>query len=340
MLMAERTSTTSSELDSGYKTSAQRILALPKISKPPKLWLWIISLLIIGLIILGSVSFITWKWVSNLQVSLGATSTQPTITTFSVQRSITYADLTITVLNAQYATSFPDDTIQSGPAVVRLNMGVINKTTDPVFVIYYDVARLLVPKLNPVAPSNLHLSTGPKPGSSETGWIDFPVARGIQLATLKLQLGSAALGETLVTIPFSGAFDPKRYVGRTSHQSLAFLYDFAGNTLIYHLNSVDIRYSYRGTECKVGQQFYVLNFSVDNNNGVAVSPGYGFNYIRLVVKGYNQPPYDNTLPYDFKAGAHGIAGRVVYTAPAGLKTLTIVFLLQEVEGQENFDVRL
>ncbi len=338
--MAEKISTTSSELDSGNKTAVQRFVALPKISKPSKLWLWISSLLIIGLIILGSVSFITWRWLSNLQVSLQGISTQPTITTFSVQRSITYADLTITVLNAQYAISFPDDTIQSGPAVVRLNMGVTNKTTDPVYVIYYDVARLLVPKLNPIAPSNLQLSTGPKPGSSETGWIDFPVAKGIQLATLKLQLGSAGLGETLVTIPFSGAFDPNRYAGRTSHQSVAFSYDFAGYTLIYHLNSVDIRYSYRGTQSKAGQQFYVLNFSVDNNNGAAVSPGYGFNYIRLVVKGYNQPPYDSTLPYGFKAGAHGVAGRVVYTAPAGLKTLTIVFLLQDVEGQENFSVRL
>jgi hypothetical protein len=340
MLMAEKPSTTSSELDSGKRTAVQRIVALPKISKPSKLWLWISGLLIIGLIILGSVSFITWKWLSNLQVSLGANSTQPTATTFSLQRSITYADLTITVLNAQYATSFPDDTIQSGPAVIRLNMRVINKTTDPVYVIYYDVAHLLVPKLNPIAPSNLHLSTGPKPGSSETGWIDFPVAKGTQLATLKLQLGSAALGETLVTIPFSGAFDPNRYAGRSSHQSLAFLYNFAGNTLIYHLNSVDIRYSYRGTESKAGQQFYILNFSVDNDNGVAVSPGYGFNYIRLVVNGYNNPPIDNTLPYGFKAGAHGVAGRVVYTAPAGLKTLNIVFLLQEVEGQENFNVRL
>ena len=340
MLMAEKTSTTSSELDSGNKTSMQRFVAPPKISKSSKLRLWISGLLIIGLIILGSVSLITWKWLSNLQVSLQGTSTQPTIATLSVQRSITYADLTITVLNAQYATSFPDDTIQSGPAVVRLNMGVINKTTDPVYVIYYDVARLLVPKLSPIAPSNLHLSTGPKPGSSETGWIDFPVAKGIELAALKLQLGSAALGETLVTIPFSGAFEPNRYAGRSSHQSSAFLYDFAGNTLIYHLNSVDIRYSYRGTESKAGQQFYVLNFSVDNNNGVTVSPGYGFNYVRLVVNGYNQPPYDNTLPYGFKAGAHGVAGRVVYTAPAGLKTLNIAFLLQEVEGQENFNVRL
>ncbi len=340
MLMAEKTPTTSSELDSGYKTSLQRIVALPKISKPSKLWLWISGLLIIGLVILGSASFITWKWLSNLQVSLEGTSAQPTITTFSVQRSITYADLTITVLNAQYATSFPDDTIQSGPAVVRLNMHVINKTTDPVYVIYYDVARLLVPKLNPIAPSNLHLSTGPKPGSSETGWVDFPVARGTQLATLKLQLGSTALGETLVTIPFSGAFDPSRYAGRSSHQSLTILYNFAGNTLSYHLNSVDIRYSYRGTESKAGQQFYVLNFSVDNNNGVAVSPGYGFNYIRLVVNGYNKPPSDNTLPYGFKAGAHGVAGRVVYMAPGGLKTLNIAFLLQEVEGQENFNVRL
>lgn len=103
---------------------------------------------------------------------------------------------------------------------------------------------------------------------------------------------------------------------------------------------MDIRHSYRGTKSKAGQQFYVLNFSVNNSNGVAVSPGYGFNYIRLVVNGYNKPPIDNTLPYGFKAGALGVAGRVVYTAPAGLKTLNIVFLLQEVEGEDNYTVNL
>jgi hypothetical protein len=255
-----------------------------------------------------------------------------------VQRSATYADLNFTILNAQYATSFPDDTIQSGPAVVRVNLHVTNKTTAQISVIYYDVARLLAPKLSPVAPTNVHLSANPKPASNETGWIDFPVAKGTQLASLKLQLGSVSLNETLVTIPFSGTFNPNLFTDKLSHQSLAISYDFSGNTLVYHLQSVDIRYSYQGTQCKAGNQYYVLNFTVDNPNGAAVSPGFGFDYIRLTVNGYNRPPVYNTLPYGFNAGAHSVGGRVVFIAPAGLTTLNIAFLLQIVVGQDNYQV--
>jgi len=79
---------------------------------------------------------------------------------------------------------------------------------------------------------------------------------------------------------------------------------------------------------------------VDNSTGVTVSPGYGFDYIRLILNGYNLPPIDNTLPYGFSAGAHGVAGRVVYVAQAGLNTLNIAFLLQVVQGQNNYRVNL
>ena len=337
MLMPEQRSIIPSIEDSSQKTYIANAAGIRR--KIPKIGLLIASLFVIGLIILGSVSYITWNWLKNLQVAIGPSSVAaPSISTFSVQRSAPYADLNFTVLNAQYATSFPDDTIQSGPAVVRVNLHVTNKTTAQISVIYYDVARLLAPKLSPVAPTNVHLSANPKPGSSETGWIDFPVAKGTQPASLKLRLGSVSLNEMLVTIPFSGSFNPNRYTDKLSHQSLTISYDFSGNTLVYHLQSVDIRYSYQGTQCKAGNQYYVLNFTVDNPNGVAVLPGFGFDYLRLIIDGYNRPPIYNTLPYSFNSGAHGVGGRVVFVAPAGLTTLNIAFLLQVVVGQDNYQV--
>ena len=335
--MSEQRSIIPSIEDSGQKTYSAN--AAPIRQKTPKIGLLIASLFVIGLIILGSVSYISWNWLKNLQIAIGPSSVPaPSITTFNVQRSATYADLNFTILNAQYATSFPDDTIQSGTAVVRINLHVTNKTTTQISVIYYDVARLLAPKLSPAAPANVHLSANPRPGSSETGWIDFPVAKGTQLAKLALQLGSVSLNETLVTIPFSGSFNPSRYTDKLSQQSLAISYDFSGNTLVYHLQSVDIRYSYQGTQCKAGNQYYVFNFTVDNPNGVTVSPGFGFDYIRLIINGYNRPPYDNTLPYGFNPDAHGVGGRVVFIAPAGLTTLNIAFLLQIVVGQDTYQV--
>lgn len=312
-----------------------------QITQPARLRPWLSVILIVGLLILSVMSLATWNWLKGLQINANSnTAPPPAITTLKVQRTIPYADLNFTVLSAQYATSFPDDTIQSGPAAVRLNMRVTNPNTYTVAVIYYDIARLVLPKLSPVAPTNVSLSTGPRSGASETGWIDFPVAQHTQLNMLKLQLGSAPLGEMLVTMPFSGAFNPNQYAEKVSPQSLTIPYNFERSILTYHLQSVDIRYSYAGSQCKAGQQFYVLNFTVDNGNAKNIAPGYGYDYIRLYVNGANRPPIDNTLPNIFKAGAQGVRGRVVYAQPAGLKSLQIAFLLQVVVGEQSYSINL
>ncbi|MGZ3615960.1 MAG: hypothetical protein ACXWOL_03615 [Ktedonobacteraceae bacterium] len=320
--------------------STKKMLYPPKNPQPSKLWLWIVCILVIGLIIFGSMSYIALNWFKSIHIALGAGNTQPAITTYDVGLSGTYAELAYTVLNAQYATAFPNDTIQTGPALVRVNLRVANTSTDPVSVIYYNVARLVVPGVKPIAPTNVHLSTGPKPGASEVGWIDFPVSKGVQLSTLKLQLGSQVFNEALLIIPFKGPYDAKHFAGKTYPQTLTIWYNFSGNTLVYHLKSVNVLYAYRGTQAAVGQQFYVFNFTVDNDNGVTVSPGFGFDYIRLIINGYNTPPVDNSLPHDFKAGAHGVAGRVVYKGPAGLTRLDFAFLVQIVPGQSVYSVNL
>jgi len=308
--------------------------------KTSRLYPWLSIILVAGLFIGTMAGFVAWNWLKGLQFTSSNSTSLPQVTTLNVQRTVSYADLNFTVLNAQYGTSFADDDIHAGQAVVRLNMRVSNPNTFSVAVIYYDIARLLIPKLQPVAPTNVSLSTGPKPGSSETGWIDFPVAQNTQMKTLKLQLGSAALGEMLMTVPFSGTFNPDQYKEKASPQSLTVYYNFGGSILTYHLESVDIRYSYQGSQCKAGQQFYVLNFSVDNGNGANISPGYGYDYIRLFVNGLNRPPVDNTLPYTFKAGATGVSGRVVYSEPAGLKSLQIAFLRQFVVGEQSYSINL
>ena len=340
MVVSKKSLITSSGMDSDFNTSAKRMFTPPGDPKPSSIWLWITSLLLIGVVVLSAVGYITWNWLKNVQVTVGAGNTQPAITTFNVQRTGFYGDLYFTVLNAQYASTFQNDPIQTGQAILRVNMRVINKSPLPVSIIYYEVARLLVPGAKPISPTNVSLSTSPNPGSSEIGWIDFPVSKGVKLAALKLQLGSVPLGEALLVIPFSGPFDANSFVGKTSPQSFTFDYSFEGYVLVYHLTNVDMLYAYRGAQSKIGQQYYVLNFKVDNNNGVTVSPGFGYDYIRLMVNGYNTPPIDNTLPYGFKAGAQGVEGRVVYMAPAGLKTLSFAFLLQLVPGWNTYSVNL
>ncbi len=341
--MAKKILTTSVLLRLKNKVSAS--VASPNIqSSQTRLWLGFTVLLVLGLVILNMVTSVAGDWLKTLKLSIGTSATPIPITTLNVQRTASYAGLAYTVLNAEYATSFRDDNIQAGAAIVRLNMQVTNRSSDSISVIYYDIARLLAPKLAPIIPTNVHLSSGPKPGTSETGWIDFSVPSGLQLQTLQLQLGSAPLSETLVTIPFTGKFDGNRYTDLTVPQSLDINYYFPYNApelLIYHLVSLDIRYAYKGTQAKAGQQYYVLNFRVDNPNGDKVSPGFGFDYMRISYNGGPiHPPTDNTLPYGFDAGATGVSGRVVFIGPTGLTSLTLDFLVQYGSGGSQYQVSL
>ena len=308
--------------------------------KPRMLWVWFSSMLIVGVLILGFGSSYALGLLKGIHISFNTATTPVPITTFNVHRTATYAGLNFTVTSVQYASSFADDDIHAGQGIVRLNIIATNKSPDHINVIYYDIARLIAPKESPIAPTNVTLSVDPASYTSASGWIDFPFSSAIPLSSLKLQLGSAPLGETLVTIPFSGPFDPSRYSDKTSQQGQTLYYSFHGQQLLYHLITVDIRYSYQGVQVKAGQQYYSFNFRVDNPNGAYVAPGYGFDYIRLVLDGSNRPPVINTLPYSFNGGAQGVGGRVVFIAPAGLKTLTLDFLVQYGSGGTDYSVTL
>ena len=335
---------------------------LRKEESPSRVWPLLITLLVVGLLIITIVSVALGGLFQNLHIGTNPVTSQPPITTFNVQRTAPYASLDFTVLTAQYATSFTDDTIHLGAGIVRVNIRVTNKTTDPVSVIYYDVLRLLIPGQNAVAPANVlpynlkpgvstpacnasPVSSGPAAGKSEIDCVDFPVPKGTQLQKLSLQLGSVSTGEFLVTIPFSGSFNPGRYAARISSQHLDIpytYYDFSDSPFqfLYHLTGVNISYFYNGMQSKVGQQFYILNFRVDNQSGVYVVPGYAYDYVRLIINGNLRTPVDSTLPNAFNKNARNVAGQVVFVGPPGVSNITIALLQQNGEPILKTDVQL
>jgi hypothetical protein len=325
-------------------STTARLRAL-KTQQPAVFWPWLGGLLLVGLVIVAIVTFSAWNWLNGVQSNI--TVKQPAsqaVTTMNVQRSGIYLGVTFTLVNIQSATTFSDDPIHTGPATLRLTVQVHNTAKNVIDLEYYDIVRLLIPKQTPVVPTNLTLLPTPAAGAAQTGWIDFPVARNIVLSTLQLQLGNSAIGETLVTIPASGSYDASHFADHLYHPSISPIYYYYGpygdkHELVYHLNSVNVSYSYNGTEATAGQQFYSLNFTVDNPNGIQVSPGYGYDYIRLVL-GSNHPPVYNTLPNGFKAGAQGVSGSVIYEAGAGMHNLTIEFLTQYYQGGDDYSFSL
>ena len=335
---------------------------LRKEESPFRVWPLLIALLVVGLLIVTIVGVTLGGVFQNLHIGTNNATSQPPITTFNVQRTAPYASLDFTVLTAQDATSFNDDTVHPGPAVVRVTIRVANKTTDQVSIIYYDVLRLLIPGQHALAPTNIlpsslkpgmgtpacnasPLSSGPAPGKSEVDCVDFPVPKGTQLQALSLQLGSAAAGEFLVTIPFRGPFNPGRYASRISSQHLDIPYtyynfDDSPFQFLFHLSSVEISYFYTGMQSKAGQQFYILNFRVDNQSGIYVIPGYGYDYVRLVINGNLHTPVDSTLPNAFNTNARNVAGQVVFVGPPGLATITLGLLPQNGRPMQTTDVQL
>ncbi|GAC1613597.1 MAG: hypothetical protein NVS4B7_05150 [Ktedonobacteraceae bacterium] len=340
--MARKTPTAPLPVGARDKTPLPVAPPLQRNVDPPRsrLWLWFSILLALGLIILIVASAVFGNWLRTVKLPTGTTPTQVPISTFAVQRTAFYAGLKYTVINAQYATAFSDDDIHSGVAIIRLNVHVANMSSDQISVIYYDIA----PRLDPISPTNVSLSAGPEPGTSETGWLDFSVPGRLQLPTLQLRLGSTLLDESLVSIPFTGKFDSSRYNDSTVPQSLDISYSFpyyAPQVLIYHLTSVNIRYAYKGSQAKAGQQYYVLNFLVDNNNTTKVSPGFGYDYVRLSFAGAPfHPPLDNTLPYGFDAGTKGTSGYVVFSGPAGVRSITLDLLVQYGSGGSQYPISL
>ncbi|HKV59016.1 MAG TPA: hypothetical protein VJO32_12075, partial [Ktedonobacteraceae bacterium] len=165
--MTRRSLAAASLLEAKQKTPGKSILDTPRPQRPPnRLWPWLIILLVTGVILLSVVSIATWNWLHSLPITLNANTVHTEITTFKVNRTVSYADLNLNVVNAQYSTSFSDDLIHSGPAFVRLNMQVTNKTNSAISLVYYDVARLLIPKLQPIAPSNVQLVSSVQPGAT------------------------------------------------------------------------------------------------------------------------------------------------------------------------------
>ena len=305
-------------------------------------WPWFGGLLVVGLVIVIIVTATVSNWLHGIQ-SAGSTPPASTPTTLNVGRSAIYADLNFTLLNVQYASSFSNDPIHSGTGVVRATVRVNNPTKNTIDVSYYDVARLLGVGKQPITPTNLHLAAALKGGADSNGWIDFPVSSKPTLKLLQFQIGNAATNETLVKIPTSGKYDPSQYDVHVYNQSLTINYNYGPyggkHLLIYHLTSVDVCDSYNGAEAPAGQQFYALNFTVDNPNGVYVGPGYGYDYIRLLLN-VSTPPMDNTLPNGFQHNSRGTSGHVTYLGPAGMTSLRIGFLVQFYQGQDTYQVSL
>ncbi|HLJ36032.1 MAG TPA: zinc ribbon domain-containing protein, partial [Ktedonobacteraceae bacterium] len=97
-------------------------------------------ILLILLVLLGAGGFFAFRPVSsrggnaaNTGAQSDVTPTRTSLTTTPINTTVTYASVTIAILNAQQATSFADDTNTSAQGVVRLNLHAVQSAVNNVY---------------------------------------------------------------------------------------------------------------------------------------------------------------------------------------------------------------
>ena len=108
-----------------------------------------------------------------------------------VNKSITYSNVQMTVMQVQEAGAFSDDEKQGGVYTVRVNVHFIldSNVKSPVGIAYASVVRLILSNGQEIAPKLVNASTVIFPQQPTDGYFDFPVNNQVPLSSLTLRVG-------------------------------------------------------------------------------------------------------------------------------------------------------
>jgi zinc-ribbon domain len=256
---------------------------------------------------------------------------QAPVTTTQLNTTVTYASVVITIVNAQQATSFPND--NGAPGLLRLNLHEQNTNTpekslvlSTVSYIYADAFHVILPGGKSIAPLDSQLVTGPVQGKSQSGWVDFPVSATLKVSSLLLRLGTetqAPMDVPLVVHPALSQYQPRQVsVGTQAHY---------GNLLVT-LSSATTQFSYGGQQADKGMRFLVVALSIANptSSDVIANPP---DFLRLQTGGtLSSPQGSTTLPTSFSANTASSTGEAAFLVPQNEIAFTLVFLASDSTG--------
>ena len=192
------------------------------------------------------------------------TPTQAPLKTTPINATVTYASVTITIINAQQATSFADDTNTPAQGVVRLNLHAVQSdvnnvdfTSAPAFA-YPESFALLLPGGSKVALGGYKDLNGPARKGDQMTWIDFPASTSLKVNQMILQIGKDT--EEQIQVPLTGHADLSQYQPKQSTPDLRVQF----GSVFWTLKTVTFKLSDSGTQVDKGMRFLVLAFSLDN----------------------------------------------------------------------------
>ncbi len=303
----------------GYPPPVQRNQQLPAPSKPPKnasrsvlrqIGCGVGLVILLILVVLGAAGYFLVRSLGSSvtnrsTLNANATPTQAPIRTTPINATITYSGVAITIVNAQQATSFADDSITASPGAMRLNLHESQSAVDDTGVAsnvdpYYSYGKafnVLLPGGRSVAPVGTLNSNGPTKGKTQTNWIDFPVPTSMNVNQLILRIGTDT--EVQMDIALTGHADLSQYQPR----------QVSPNTRV------------------------ALKIENPSTQDLRTYPP---DYVRLQAGGGTIAPEGNTaIPLQFAAGTTNTTGSAAFLVPENETSFTLILLANGSTGADK-----
>lgn len=286
-------------------------------------------LLVILLIVLGIPGYAAYKnYSSQIQQqtghsgnAVGATPTgQPAITTVTINQTVIYASVNITLVSAQQSSAFLDDTSGGSNGMVRVNIKETNNSSGNPNYLYSDIAKLLLPDQSSVALTSAQQAISPASNVARANWLDFAVSSSDKIGQLTLVLGTSQTAQ--IRIPLTGKANLSAFQAKTINPNKPISY--AG--LNWTLKTATSALSAGGQQASTGMRYIVLTFTVDNPTSGSVVIGFASEYMRLKAGSTTNPALSTTLPLQIDAQTNGISGTVTFLMPESEHAFTLVLL--------------
>ena len=281
--------------------------------------LMIVCILLLLLVMLGSIAYII---TSGFHVG----NSQAAITTTTLNTPITYAGMTITIINVQQSTNFVGDSSTNAAEVTRLNLQIANKTSVPTNLLYQNMAHLVLPTAQTLSPILVSGRIGVPAGTTQKVVLDFPLAKAVPVSQLTLRLGTT--GEQQMNISLVAHPDLSGYAAKTKAINQQLQYFGLNWTVV----SATTQLSIAGQQAPRGMRYAVIAFSVDNTLSQVAIPGSPYTYIHIQQASTTFNAVYTTLSVSFATGETGQTGTVTFLIPQQTNTVTLVLGTQQQSG--------
>jgi hypothetical protein len=280
----------------------------------------LVILLLIVLIVLGGAGYLAFHYLDV------ANKTQPVITASSINTTVTYAGVTMSILKVEQSQRFLDDPNSATDGMVRVHLQAENKTTIPMNLMYNTIATLALPGGKTLTPTYVKGNIGVAPGATQASIVDFAVPADTKVNQLVLKLG--ATDEAQVAVPLTPGANLTQYAPKTTNLNGTFQY----LGLNWSLVNATTQFSIDGKQASKGMHYVTVMLNVNNTLAQTAISGSPYDYIRLKAGTITAIPVDTTLPVSFAAGATGKTGTVTFLVPQDAAKLTLILLAQPQSG--------